>query len=214
MTIVWYKTYVKGCGEGAICPTDSPFRRLWSTPKGRPTAHNQRKRRFLEGHPEGTQPLQTPRLRLKEKIMVQITTLRRRAWAGMAWLLVVSAGLLVALALGNTIVLLSMLAMAALVGLLLLRRQAPALAPAQPAAASVAEEPRVQRCVLAADGTARQALLAPAAAVDGYQTVLTIDGYALVNAEGRVVYALNRESHAQTSEPVVVTILDTEVAAR
>jgi hypothetical protein len=72
------------------------------------------------------------------------------------------------------------------------------------------------------DGTARQALVVPARAVVGYQTVLTIDGYALVNTEGRVVYALNRESQAQTSEPVVVTIFDDaevfafddEVAAR
>jgi hypothetical protein len=40
--------------------------------------------------------------------------------------------------------------------------------------------------------------------------VLTIDGYALINAEGRVVYALNRELHANTDEPVRVTILDVE----
>ncbi len=51
----------------------------------------------------------------------------------------------------------------------------------------------------------------PVAAVDGYQTVLTIDGYALINAEGRVVYALSREAHAETSEPVVVTIFDQQV---
>ena len=71
---------------------------------------------------------------------------------------------------------------------------------------------RAQRSVVLADGTARQALVMPAAAIDGYQTVLTINGYALVNAEGRVVYALNRESQAQASEPVVVTIMDAEVA--
>jgi len=146
--------------------------------------------------------------------MVQIATLRRRSSAGMAWLLVASAGVLVALALGNTIVLLSTLAIAVLVGLLLLRGQAPALAPAQTAAASGAGAPRAQFIVQTADGTARQAQVVPAAAMNGYQTVLTIDGYALVNAEGRVVYALNRESHTQTSEPVVVTILDTEAAAR
>ena len=146
--------------------------------------------------------------------MVQIATLRRRSWAGMAWLLVVSVGLLVALALGNPIVLLSTLAMAALAGLLLLRGQAPARASSQPVSAEAAGAPRAQRSVWAADGTARQAQLVPAAAIDGYQTVLTIDGYALVNAEGRVVFALNRESHAQTSEPLVVTIFDAEVAAR
>jgi hypothetical protein len=145
--------------------------------------------------------------------MVQVASLRRRSWAGMAWL-VVLAGILIALALGNTIVLLSALAIAALVGLLLRRGQAPALASSQPVSADAARAPRAQRGVWAADGTARQAQVVSAAAIDGYQTVLTIDGYALVNAEGRVVYALNRESHAQTSEPVVVTILDAEVAAR
>ncbi len=143
--------------------------------------------------------------------MIQIATLRRRSWAGMAWLLVVSTGLLVALALGNTIVLLFTLVMAALVGLLL-RGQTLARVFSQPISAAAAEAPRAQRGVWTADGTARQALVVPATAVDGYQTVLTIDGYALVNAEGRVVYALNSESHAQASEPVVVTILDAEVA--
>jgi hypothetical protein len=145
--------------------------------------------------------------------MVEVASLRRRSSAGIVWLLVVGAGLLVALALGNTIVLLSTLAIAALVGLLLLRGQVPALATSQPVSADAAGPPRAQRGVWAADGTARQAQVVPAAAIDGYQTVLTLDGYALVNAEGRVVYALNREAHAQTSEPVVVTILDAEVAA-
>jgi len=144
--------------------------------------------------------------------MVQVASLRRRSWAGMAWL-VVLAGILIALALGNTIVLLSTFAMAALVGLLL-RRQAPALAPSQPVSARTDVVPRAQRSIWAADGTTRQALVVPADTIDGYQTVLTIDGYALVNAEGRVVYTLNRESHAQMSEPVVVTISDAEVAAR
>ena len=145
--------------------------------------------------------------------MVEVASLRRRSSAGIVWLLVVGAGLLVALALGNTIVLLSTLAIAALVGLLLLRGQVPARATSQPVSTDAAGPPRAQRGVWAADGTARRAQVVPAAAIDGYQTVLTLDGYALVNAEGRVVYALNREAHAQTSEPVVVTILDAEVAA-
>jgi hypothetical protein len=151
--------------------------------------------------------------------MVQTPTLRRRSWAGMAWLFVFIAGLLTALVLGNTFVLLSTLTIAALAVVLMLR--GPAAAPASSPAAAVdpTTTSRAQRGVLAADGTARQALVLPAAAVDGYQAVLTIDGYALVNAEGRVVYALNRPSHAQVSDqPVVVTILgddlEAEVAAR
>jgi len=140
--------------------------------------------------------------------MVQIATLRRRSWAGLAWLLVIGTGLLAALALGNTIVLLSALTTALLSGWLLLRRQSPVLTSVAPVSADAAGVPRVQRGVWAANGMQRQAQILPVAAVDGYQAVLTIDGYALINAEGRVVYALNRQSQAQTSEPVVVTIVD------
>jgi hypothetical protein len=140
--------------------------------------------------------------------MVQTVTLWRRSWAGLAWLLIGSVALVAALALGNTVVLLAVLATAALSGWLLLR-QAPALAGSQPAATDISVEPRAQCGVWLADGTPRQALVVPAAAVSGYQTVLTIDGYALVNAEGRVVYALSREGQAQADEPVVVTIFDT-----
>lgn len=153
--------------------------------------------------------------------MVQAATLRRRSWAGMAWLLVASVGLVVVLALGNTMLLLAVLAAAVLSGWLLLRGQAPALVASPLPALDTSTVPRAQRDVWTADGTLRQAQVLPVGAVDGYQTVLTIDGYALVNAEGRIVYALSRESHAEQSEPVIVTILDEqgelfeeEVAAR
>lgn len=142
--------------------------------------------------------------------MVQVATLRRRSWAGMVWLVVVSVGLVVALALGNTILLLGALAAALLSGWLLLRGQAPALVSSPTASTDTSGVPRVQRGVWSVDGTLRQAQVLPVPAVDGYQTVLTIDGYALVNAEGRVVYALSREAHADTSEPVVVTVIDAE----
>lgn len=130
----------------------------------------------------------------------------------MAWLLVIIVGLLAALALGNTFVLLSTLAMAALVVVMLLRRQASVLAASPAISVDPTTAPRAQRGVLAADGTERQALVVPAAAAEGYQTVLTIDGYVLVNAEGRVVYTLNRQSHDRAShEPVVVTIMGDDV---
>jgi len=145
--------------------------------------------------------------------MVQIATLRRRSSVGMAWLLVVSIGLLGALALGNTVLLLAAITAALLSGWLLLRVQAPELASSLPLTADAAGPPRAQRGVWRADGMLRQAQVVPVASVDGYQTVLTIDGYALVNAEGRIVYALNRALHAPTSEPVVVTIFDDGAAA-
>jgi hypothetical protein len=142
--------------------------------------------------------------------VVQIATLRR-SWAGMAWLFVVGIGLLTALALGNTIVLLVALT-AALLGGWLLRGQVPALASSSPVSTGATSVARAQRDVWTADGTLRQAQVLPVTAVDGYQAVLTIDGYALVNAEGRVVYALSSQSYAPASEPVVVTIFNDEVA--
>jgi hypothetical protein len=148
---------------------------------------------------------------LEEKIVVQIAT-PRRSLASMAWLLVVGISLLAGLALGNTIVLLAALTAALLSGWLL-RRQVPALASSSPGSTNATSVPRAQRGVWTADGTQRQAQVLPVSAVDGYQTVLTIDGYALVNAQGRVVYALGSELYAQTSEPVVVTIFDDEIAA-
>ena len=145
--------------------------------------------------------------------MVQVATLRRRSWAGMAWLLVVSIGLVAGLTLGNTIVLLATLAAVLLSSWLLLRGQAPVLVSSSAASTDTTSVARVQREVWAADGTLRQAQVLPVAAVDGYQTVLTIDGYALVNTEGRVVYPLSRETHAEASGPVVVTIFDQQADA-
>jgi hypothetical protein len=146
--------------------------------------------------------------------MVQVATLRRRSWADLAWLIVIIAAVLVALAFGNTIVLLAALTAALLSGWLLLRGPAPVLASSPQVSAQVDASARAQRSVVLADGTVRQALVVPTAASNGYQAVLTVNGYALVNAEGRVVFALSRESPAQTSDPVVVTIMDAEVAAR
>lgn len=148
-----------------------------------------------------------------EKIVVQVSLPRRRSWAGIAWLLASAAGVLIALALGYTLVLWIMLAATALAAALFLRELTPASAATQPAPASAGQLARAQRDVWAPDGTARQALIVPAQAAEGYQTVLTIDGYALVNAEGRVVYALNRQAQPVSSEPVVVTVLGQEVSA-
>ena len=146
--------------------------------------------------------------------MVQIATLRRRSGADAAWLTLIISAVLIALALGNTIMLVAALIAALLSGWLLLRRQAPTPVASPPLSAPAAGVARVQRSVVMADGTARQALVVPADAINGYQTVLTINGYALVNAEGRVVYTLSRESYPHAGEPVVVTVVDAEGAAR
>src|SRR5688572_20588911 len=147
-------------------------------------------------------------------MMIQVATLGR-SWASVAWLLI-AAGLLGALVFGNTLVLLAIFAAALVAGLVLLRGQATVPASSQTQAAQVAGavytagKPRAQRSVMLVDGAVRQALVVPAAAVDGYQSVLTVDGYALVNADGRIVYALSRVAPVQASQPVVVTIVDAE----
>jgi hypothetical protein len=130
----------------------------------------------------------------------------------MAWLLASAAGVLIALALGYTLVLWAMLAATVFAATLFLRELTPDSQAAQPALSSTGHVARAQRDVWAPDGTARQALIVPAQSAEGYQTVLTIDGYALVNAEGRVVYALNREGRPVSSEPVIVTVVDEEAA--
>ena len=137
--------------------------------------------------------------------MVHAHTQSRRSWAGMAWLIVMAAAVLIVLALGNTIALLVTIVVGMLGGLLILR--ATAWMPARSRSAAAASAPRAQGAVLSADGTVRQALLVPAESVDGYQTVLTVDGYALIDAEGKIVYMLGGAHHTQASEPVTVIIV-------
>src|SRR5262249_61465538 len=124
---------------------------------------------------------------------------------------IITAGVLAALAFGNTIVVLAAL-VAGLAGVLMVRGIAPAQA-AQPLYANAAGVPREQRAVVSTDGTLRQALIVPAEAVQGYQAVLTIDGYALVNAEGRGVYTLAPEPRPDLNNgPVVGAVLGSEEA--
>jgi len=108
--------------------------------------------------------------------VVQIATLRRRSGADAAWLTLIISAVLIALALGNTIMLVAALIAAPLSGWLLLHRQAPTPVASPPLSAPAAGVARVQRSVVMGDGTARQALVVPADAVNGYQTVLTING--------------------------------------
>lgn len=62
-------------------------------------------------------------------------------------------------------------------------------APSRPA--PVAWLPARQRTVANADGDERAAIVVDAARAEGYQTVLTSAGFALVNDAGRIVYTLD-----------------------
>jgi hypothetical protein len=76
----------------------------------------------------------------------------------------ITAGLLIALALGSIFILLATLT-AGLAGVLVLGGLAPASLIAQSASSGVAGQPRAQRAVEAADGSIRQALTVPAETV-------------------------------------------------
>ncbi len=56
--------------------------------------------------------------------------------------------------------------------------------------ARAAIQPAAQRTVYAADGSTRQALLVPIPQTDDFELVLTVEGYALVDESGRVVYRM------------------------
>ena len=124
--------------------------------------------------------------------MLQALSPRQRSWAGMAWLIAFACGLLVAVVniyAGVALVALFTLVLAAFV--LLSGRAAPPM-PVTPrrAPARLAWAPVPQRSISTADGAVRPALVIPLDQADGFQMVLTGDGYALVDDAGQVVYTL------------------------
>lgn len=66
-----------------------------------------------------------------------------------------------------------------------LRQPAPARAAARPALPATE-----QRTVYTPDGAERRAVVVQGAQTDGYELVLTVEGYALVDEFGKVVYRL------------------------
>ncbi|HEU5015080.1 MAG TPA: hypothetical protein VFT66_21335 [Roseiflexaceae bacterium] len=123
--------------------------------------------------------------------MVQSQSVQRRPWALMSGIGAVILGILVAFVTGHMVVLFGALVVAGLATALW----------AQPYAAqreqldqvrAAALEPVRQHTIATADGTLRAAIALDLPADEGYTTVLTRDGYALVNREGQIVYTLKR----------------------
>ena len=125
--------------------------------------------------------------------MTYIQTLRR-SWASIGWLAAIALGALVATLNIYAGLLLMALAIVGAATFVLPRMSAPQRPAIVEAPATVAASwpPSAQRSVYTADGEARAALVVQAEAAEGYQTVLTSDGYALVNGAGQVVYRLKR----------------------
>jgi hypothetical protein len=58
--------------------------------------------------------------------------------------------------------------------------------------ARAALQPAEQRTIYSPDGAERRALVVQGAQTDGYELVLTVEGYALVDEFGKIVYRLRQ----------------------
>ena len=117
--------------------------------------------------------------------MLQVRTQHRRPWAGLIWLGVVVFSLLLAAINGYTALVLIAGAIA-VAGILVLGTAGTGRRPA----ARVIWQPVEQRAISGAEGVTQPALVAPIERSDGYEMVLTIEGYKLIDEAGRVVYSL------------------------
>lgn len=125
--------------------------------------------------------------------MLQSQLQRRRPLAGIFWILLIAGG--VALALVNLYAGLLLIALGALVALAMTRTNAlavPRAAVARPAPRQALWAAAEQRVLADASGAARPAIVVHRDAESGYETVLTSEGYALVNRAGERVLPLGR----------------------
>ena len=125
--------------------------------------------------------------------MINAQTLARRSWVGAGW--AIATTLAVVVAVFNAYAGLALLLLAAVGGAALARSSGiPSLEAArqEPGAARRAWTSSPRRTIYAADGAEQVAFVVPAQSADGYQAVLTAEGYMLVNDDGEIVYTLTR----------------------
>jgi hypothetical protein len=119
--------------------------------------------------------------------MLQVQTQRHRSWAGLILLCVVAFSLLIAAINSYTILLLLAGAIAVtsiiILGTYTTNRQL---------AARIIWQPVAQRTISSAEGTVQPALVVPIERDDGYDMVLTVEGYKLIDEAGQVVYTLKQ----------------------
>ena len=120
--------------------------------------------------------------------MLQVQTQRRRSWAGLLWLSIIAFGLLIAAINGYTALLLitGAIAVASVIvmGTYTTNRKL---------VTRVVWQPMAQRTISDAEGATQSALVAPIERGDGYEMVLTVEGYKLIDQAGQVVYTLKRQ---------------------
>ncbi len=120
--------------------------------------------------------------------MVQSQSVQRRSWALLSGLGAVLLGILVTLVTGHIAVLLGALVIAGVAMVLWAQPYAVQHEPAARPLIAAALEPVRQRVVTTAGGTEAVAIALDVPSDEGYTTVLTSAGYALVNREGQIVY--------------------------
>jgi hypothetical protein len=126
--------------------------------------------------------------------MIHAEISRSRPWAGIAWVAALMIGGLIALINIYAGMLLIAFSTALLVGYAALQwsRTLPASVASYSAPPRAAWQPMEQRTIATAEGVEQTALVIPIEQAAGYEMVLTVDGYKLVDGTGRVVYALKR----------------------
>jgi hypothetical protein len=122
--------------------------------------------------------------------MLYVQTLHRRPWVSIGWLIIIALGALVAVF--NIYVGVLLMTLASLNGAMLVLSRIGV--PHQPSVAqeeaggAAAWPSTVQRTVYTTAETTHAAFVVPVQGIEGYQTVLTRDGYRLVNDAGQIVY--------------------------
>ena len=112
----------------------------------------------------------------------------RSSWAGLLWLSIIAFGLLIAAINGYTALLLitGAIAVASVIvmGTYTTNRKL---------VTRVVWQPMAQRTISDAEGATQSALVAPIERGDGYEMVLTVEGYKLIDQAGQGVYTLKRQ---------------------
>src|SRR5262245_48354863 len=121
--------------------------------------------------------------------MIYAQAPRHRSWVRMVWLSAVAVGVLAAAITGSLVILL-VVASIALASIIAFGAGVASRAPS--ASARIAWAPVPQRSVSFAAGVTQSALVVPMQRADGYEMVLTVDGYMLIDQTGQVVYRLKR----------------------
>ena len=127
--------------------------------------------------------------------MIYVQAQRHRSWAGMIWLSAVALGVLIAAVTGSPVILLVAvsIALASTIALASISVLGASVANRTPAAsAGIAWAPMPQRSISIAEGVTQSALVVPIKRADGFEMVLTVDGYMLIDQTGQVVYRLKR----------------------